>query len=79
MEKFRTLDFVGDVRCLGMVGAIELVRDKKTKEPFEAKDRVGLSVYKEGLKENLLLRPLGNVIYLCPPLCTTKAQLKELH
>lgn len=78
MEKFRALDFVGDVRCLGMVGAIELVQNKETKEPFDAKDRVGLNVYKEGLKENLLLRPLGNVIYLCPPLCTTKAQLKDI-
>ena len=75
MEDFKPLDFVGDVRCIGMVAAIELIRDKKTKESFDISERIGHRVFHAGLKENLILRPLGNVIYLCPPLCITKPDL----
>ncbi len=78
MEKFRELPFVGDVRCLGMVGAIELVKDKKTKEPFDIKERIGQKIFERGLKEHLLLRPLGNITYLFLPLCVTKPQLRDI-
>jgi len=78
LENFRPLSFVGDVRYIGMVGAIELVRDKKTKKAFEIAERIGQWVFREGLKANLILRPLGNVIYLCPPLSITKADLDEI-
>lgn len=75
MEKFRHLSNVGSVRYIGMIGAIELVKDKITKKPFGFKDRIGLKIYKEGLKRKLLLRPLGNIIYLYLPLCIKKAEL----
>jgi adenosylmethionine-8-amino-7-oxononanoate aminotransferase len=78
MEKFRDLPFVGDVRCLGMVAAIELVRDKQTKEPFAIKERVGQRIFERGLKEHLLLRPLGNITYLFLPLCVTELQLCDI-
>jgi adenosylmethionine-8-amino-7-oxononanoate aminotransferase len=78
MENFRPLRFVGDVRYIGMVGAIELVRDKKTKELFDVKERIGQRIFQEGLKEHLILRPLGNVIYLFPPLSITKTQLTDI-
>ncbi len=78
LEKFRPLNFVGDVRYIGMAGAIELVRDKKTKQLFDVKERIGRQIFQKALKEHLILRPLGNVIYLFPPLCITKTQLTDI-
>jgi adenosylmethionine-8-amino-7-oxononanoate aminotransferase len=75
LERFRALLAVGDVRYIGMIGAIELVKDKRTKKPFDFKERIGLKVYKEGLKQNLILRPLGNIIYLFLPLSTERKEL----
>ncbi|MEK7375722.1 MAG: adenosylmethionine--8-amino-7-oxononanoate transaminase, partial [Candidatus Margulisiibacteriota bacterium] len=75
LEKFKTFSFVGDVRCIGMIGAVEIVKDKKTKEMFAFDERVGYQIYKEGLKHNLVLRPIGNVIYLYLPLCTKEREL----
>jgi len=75
MEGFRDLPSVGDVRYIGMIGAIELVKDKRTKRPFGFKNRIGLKIYKEGLKRRLILRPLGNVIYLYLPLCIKKTEM----
>jgi len=78
LEKFRPLPFVGDVRYIGMVGAVELVRDKKTKQPFDIKERIGQKIFQNGLKDHLILRPLGNVIYLFLPLSITKSQLNDV-
>ncbi len=76
LERFRGLSIVGDVRYIGMIGAIELVKDKMTKEPFALKERIGLMIYEEGLKRRLILRPLGNIIYLNLLLCVREAELK---
>jgi len=75
MEDFRKLSIIGDVRYIGMIGAMELVKNRKTKEAFGGKERIGLEIYKEGLKRNILLRPLGNIIYLFLPLCITECEL----
>lgn len=76
LEVFRQYDLVGDVRYLGMMGAIELVKDKKTKQSFPWQERIGLKIYKLGLKEGLILRPLGNIIYFFLPLSINKKELK---
>lgn len=78
LEQFRHLRLVGDVRYLGLIGAIELVKDKDTKEKFSFKERIGFEVYKRGLKMNLILRPLGSIIYLFPPLCIKKEELQDI-
>lgn len=78
LEKFRNLDIVGDVRYIGMIGALELVKVKKTKEAFSFEDRIGLKIYKEGLKQKLLLRPLGSIIYFCLPLCIKKGEITTI-
>jgi adenosylmethionine-8-amino-7-oxononanoate aminotransferase len=78
MDGFRNLEFAGNVRCLGLIGAIELVKDKKTKEGFGLKRRIGLEVYKRGLKRNIILRPLGDIIYLFLPLCIKEGELKDI-
>jgi len=78
LEKFRDLAIVGDVRYLGLLGAMELVKNKETKETFSLKERIGLEIYKYGLKKKLILRPLGNVIYLFPPLSIKKRELEYI-
>ena len=78
MERLRELPHVGDIRCKGMIAALELVRDKDTREPFSFEERVGWNIYKEGLKRGLILRPLGNVTYLFLPLCVTRDELREI-
>jgi adenosylmethionine-8-amino-7-oxononanoate aminotransferase len=78
MEKFRNMDFVGDVRYIGMVGAIELVKNKETKEPFDFTERIGYKLYKKGLQEGIILRPLGNIIYLFLPLSISQTDLEYI-
>ena len=62
---------MGDLRQLGMISALELVKDKRTKEPFTFGERVGWQIYLKGLEEGLLLRPIGNVMYLWLPISAT--------
>ncbi|MCQ9207161.1 MAG: adenosylmethionine--8-amino-7-oxononanoate transaminase [Omnitrophica bacterium] len=76
LAKLKNLSIVGDVRCIGMIGAVELVKNKQTRKPFGLNERIGLKIYKEGLKRNIILRPLGNVIYLYLPLCIKEYELK---
>ncbi|MEF3194161.1 MAG: adenosylmethionine--8-amino-7-oxononanoate aminotransferase BioA, partial [Halothiobacillaceae bacterium] len=58
---------VAEVRQTGMILAIEMVRDKATRAPFPWQERRGLRVLEYGLKHEVLLRPLGNVVYWMPP------------
>ena len=66
---------VGDVRQTGMIAAIEMVRNKTTREPFPASERRGLRVYRHGLDRGVVLRPLGNVVYFMPPYCITPEEV----
>ncbi|MCH8215277.1 MAG: adenosylmethionine--8-amino-7-oxononanoate transaminase [Planctomycetes bacterium] len=75
LAEFRDLNHVGDVRGIGMVGALELVRDRASKERFDPAQRVGMQVFRRGLAEGLILRPLADVVYLFLPLCTTLEEL----
>ena len=66
---------VSDVRQKGMVLAIELIKNKKKKISYNWKERRGIKAYLHGLKNNVLMRPLGNVIYFMPPYVITKKQI----
>ncbi len=66
---------VADVRQTGMVVAIEMVKNKQTREPYDWKERRGLHVYRHGLEHGALLRPLGNVVYWMPPYVITEEQI----
>lgn len=74
-EKFLNHSRVGEVRSIGLINAIELVKDKNTKEPFESKLRIGYQIYKKALQKGVLLRPLGNIIYFNPPLIIKKEDM----
>ena len=60
-----------------MVG-IELVKDKNTKTPFLPTDRIGHLVTKKCQKQGLLIRPIGNVLVLLPPLCVDSRQSRKM-
>jgi adenosylmethionine-8-amino-7-oxononanoate aminotransferase len=75
LEEFKQSAIIGDVRYLGLIAALELVKDKATKQPFAFKERIGLKIYKLGLQRKLILRPLGDVIYLFLPLSVNKHAL----
>ncbi|UFS70053.1 adenosylmethionine--8-amino-7-oxononanoate transaminase [Geomonas sp. RF6] len=72
------LPHVGDVRQEGMIGGIELVRDKESREPYHWEERVGVQVCLEARKHGLFLRPLGNIIVVFPPLSISMEELKIL-
>jgi len=74
-EKFLPLKNVGEVRSIGLINAIELVKDKKTKEPLDYKKRTGYQIYKKALEKGVILRPLGDVIYFNPPLIIEKSDM----
>jgi len=78
LERFRALSHVGDVRQKGLMAGIELVRDKRTKRPFDWEERVGIRVCQELRERGILLRPLGSVIVLLPPLSITPGQIRFL-
>lgn len=69
---------VADVRQTGMILAIEMVKNKKTREPFAWQERRGRRVYLHALERGALLRPLGNVIYFMPPYVITPDEIDFL-
>ncbi|MEW6433630.1 MAG: adenosylmethionine--8-amino-7-oxononanoate transaminase [Myxococcota bacterium] len=71
LERVATLPHVGDVRRVGMMVGVELVRDRATKAEYEFGERLGFKVCLAARKAGVLLRPLGNVIVLMPPLSLT--------
>ena len=68
LERFVNLDSVGEIRQKGMMVGIELVRDKKTRKPYEYGERIGHKVCLRARSKGVILRPLGNVIVWMPPL-----------
>jgi adenosylmethionine-8-amino-7-oxononanoate aminotransferase len=68
LDRIRRLPHVGDVRQCGLIAGIELVRDESTKEPYPWSEKRGIRVCDHARTEGVLLRPLGNVIVIMPPL-----------
>lgn len=77
-QGFEQHPHVAEVRQTGMVLAIEMIKNKSTKEPYPWQERRGLKVYQHALKQGALLRPLGNVVYFMPPYIITKEQIQTL-
>ena len=74
--RFSKLKWCGQYRQAGMIAAVELVQNKKTKDPFSPQERIGYKVYLEGLKRGVFIRPLGNVIYFIPPLIISNEEIE---
>ena len=77
-ERFVPLPHVSDVRQWGYMVGIELVEDKASRKNFPPEARVGYKVVLEARKRSVMIRPLGDVIVLMPPLSITDEELTAL-
>lgn len=73
-----SLAHVSDVRQWGFMVGIELIEDKGTPRPYPPEKKIGHKVILEARKRGVIIRPLGNVIVLMPPLAIAEAELKTL-
>ncbi|MCQ4574066.1 MAG: adenosylmethionine--8-amino-7-oxononanoate transaminase [Candidatus Brocadiales bacterium] len=78
LNGFNELESVGDVRQLGLIAGIELVKDKRTKKMYPPEEEVGQRVILEARKRGAFLRPLDDIIVIMPPLSITTDKLTEL-
>ncbi len=69
---------VGDIRQVGLMAGVELVRDWRTKTPFPLSQQAGIRVCEAMASRGVLTRPIGNVVVLMPPYCTTAAQMRRI-
>jgi adenosylmethionine-8-amino-7-oxononanoate aminotransferase len=69
---------VGDIRQAGLVAGIELVKNWQTRKPFDLRERIGIRVCEAMARRGVLTRPIGDVIMLMPPYCTTPKQLHKM-
>lgn len=75
---FIRLQHVGEVRNKGFMSGIELVKNKDTKEPYPLETKIGWKVIHKAREMGVIIRPLGNVIVVMPPLCISEENLIQL-
>jgi len=78
LRRFADHPLVGEVRGVGLVGAIELVRDKGTKEAFRPDERIGPRVAKAAETHGLIVRAMGDSIGFSPPLIITADEIDQM-
>lgn len=78
LRRFGALKHVGDIRRVGMMAGLELVRDQETREAYALGEKIGIRVVQRAREKGAILRPLGSVIVLMPPLGMTEAELEIL-
>jgi len=78
LKPLAKISHVGDIRQSGFMAGIELVQEKITKEPYPLGVKAGHRVAAIARSKGLILRPIGNVLVLIPPLSTTAEELKKM-
>ena len=78
LNAFAEHPLVGEVRGKGLIAAIEIVKNKDTREPFEQKLKVGTYLQNRAEKNGVLLRALGDSLAFCPPLIINEAEINEI-
>lgn len=78
LARLAELPHVGDVRQCGLIGAVELVADRDSRQPFDWRERRGWQVCQHARGQGVLLRPLGDVIVIMPPLAVTPEQIDKI-
>lgn len=69
---------VTEVRQTGLICAVEFARDRRSRAPFDWRERRHLRIYRHALSRGVLLRPLGSVIYFMPPYVITREELEQV-
>ena len=75
LEKIKKLPFVKNIRVTGTIAAFDIAIDNN----FGYLNSIGKRIKTLSIKKGLFIRPLGNVIYLLPPLCITDKQLEKSY
>ncbi len=78
LQNLWPLPNVGDIRQVGLIAGVELVKNWRTRRPFDLREQAGIRVCEAMAERGVLTRPVGNVIVLMPPYCTTPAQLQKM-
>ena len=78
LESLWELSCVGDVRRIGLVAGVELVRDWRTKERFALEAQAGIRVCEAMARRGVLTRPIGSVVLLMPPYCMSTRQVSKM-
>jgi adenosylmethionine-8-amino-7-oxononanoate aminotransferase len=78
LNDLRNLRHVGDIRQKGLMAGIELVEDRDTAKPFDSKLRMGAAICAKIRRHGIILRPLGDVIVMMPPLAMGGEDLSRI-
>jgi 4-aminobutyrate--pyruvate transaminase len=78
LQRFRDHPLVGECRGVGLVGAIELVKDKATRQSFDASLAVGPNLVRIAHDHGLIIRAVGDSLAFCPPMIITEAELVDM-
>jgi 4-aminobutyrate--pyruvate transaminase len=78
LHSFADHALVGECRGVGLVGAIELVKDKKTRQGFDSSLMVGPNLVRMAHDHGLIVRPVADSLAFCPPMVATEAEIDRL-
>ena len=78
LQRFADHPLVGNVRGVGLVGAVELVADKATRAPFDPALKVGPYCFERAQEHGLIIRAMGDTLGFCPPLVFNEDQIDEM-
>ncbi|PQA87466.1 aminotransferase [Hyphococcus luteus] len=80
-DKLKTLDdhpLVGETRGVGLLGALEIVKNKETKERFDPAGSAGLACRNHCFQSGVVMRAVGDAMFLCPPLVISESEIDEM-
>ncbi|HEY2952953.1 MAG TPA: aminotransferase class III-fold pyridoxal phosphate-dependent enzyme [Verrucomicrobiae bacterium] len=78
LKSLWSLPNVGDIRQVGLIVGVELVKDWRTRRPFDLRERIGNRVCEAMARHGVLTRPIGHVVVIMPPYCTTVPQARRM-
>lgn len=78
LRAFADHPLVGEVRGIGLIGAVEMVADKASKRPFEASQKVGAYLAEQAQARGLIVRPILDTIAFCPPLIISETEINQM-
>jgi 4-aminobutyrate--pyruvate transaminase len=77
-ETFTDHPLVGEVRGVGLIAALEMVADKKTRRQFDPLGKVGAYFFERGHHHGVLIRNVQDSVAICPPLIVTESDIDEI-